>query len=144
MFGTERGIYRFDEINRRFIPDTTPGDNFTNTDRVVFLVAEDRNRNIWVHSKSRNYQAVPQPDGSYKIDPVPFLRLPSVQVNTIYPDKDTIWFGSVDNLIRFDSAYKKNYQRDFSTLIRRVTANGELKFNGHKSGNSPGTIGKYF
>jgi signal transduction histidine kinase/DNA-binding response OmpR family regulator len=133
MFATEKGIFRFDDVNKQFIPDTTLGDMFANVDKVAFRIVEDENKNIWVHSKSRNYQAVPQKDGTYKINQRSFLRLPRVQVNSIYPDGNTIWYGSNDNLIGFDTTIKKNYRQDFQALVRRVVGKEKtVIFDGDK------------
>jgi signal transduction histidine kinase/DNA-binding response OmpR family regulator len=132
MFATEKGIFRFHESKKRFIPDNTLGNTFTNENNPVFQVAEDRHKNIWVHSRSRNYQALPRQDGTYLIQSLPFLRLPRVQVNTIYPDGSTVWFGSNDNLIGFDTTSRKNYLRDFQALVRKVIVNGKSTvFNGN-------------
>jgi len=128
MFATERGIYRFDKKKNRFIPDQTIGEVFAGgrTDsRRVFHIVEDKNKNIWVHSQSRNYQFIPQSGGALTIYSRPFRRIPIIQVNTIYPDSDgkTIWFASFDGLIRYDTTVKKNYRQPFQTLIRRVLIN---------------------
>jgi hypothetical protein len=134
MFATDKGIFRFDEKNKKFLSDKTPGPEFAGgpNSKSVFRLVEDKNRNIWFHSKSMNYQAVPGPAGTYTIFPNPFRRIPMAQVNTIYPDPDgkTIWFGSNDGLIRYDTTVKKNYQQNFNVLIRKVIVNGNLIFDG--------------
>ena len=137
MFATDKGIYRFDEKNKIFIPDDTLGSEFANGSNNVFRLAEDKNKNIWIHSKKRNIQAIPQADGSYVLSKKPFLRIPPAQVNAIYPDPDgnTIWFAGNDGLIRYDTTIKKNYDYDFSTLIRKVVINGNLAFDGYKTEN---------
>ncbi|UCH96596.1 MAG: hypothetical protein JSV88_07030, partial [Candidatus Aminicenantes bacterium] len=103
MFASNDGIYRYDKANGRFLPDFTLGNEFTKANSFVFRIIEDKNKNIWVHSKSWNYRAVLQENNTYKINDIPFLRLPRVQMNAIYPDGNTVWFGSHDNLIGFDS-----------------------------------------
>jgi ligand-binding sensor domain-containing protein len=50
MFGTEKGIFRFDEDKKVFIPDKTLGDEFANGSTGVFRIVEDKNKNIWIHS----------------------------------------------------------------------------------------------
>ncbi|UCH95008.1 MAG: response regulator [Candidatus Aminicenantes bacterium] len=140
MFATDKGIFRFDEVNKRFIPDFTLGEEFadgSSCSRGVFRILEDKNKNVWVHSDSRNFQAILQPDGAsttFVINEKPFLRIPDVQVNTIYPDPDgrTTWFASNGGLIRFDTRVKKNYDYDFPTLIRKVLVNGNLVFAGYQ------------
>jgi signal transduction histidine kinase/DNA-binding response OmpR family regulator/ligand-binding sensor domain-containing protein len=127
MFATEKGIFRFDEKKNVFIPDQTIGDEFSGGPHAnrVFHIVEDKNKNIWIHSQSKNYQFIPEPGETFKIYSEPFCRIPVIQVNAIYPDPDgkSTWFASFDGLIRYDSTVKKNYQQPFQTLIRRVLIN---------------------
>jgi signal transduction histidine kinase/DNA-binding response OmpR family regulator len=151
MFTTDRGIFRFDETNKRFLPNSTLGKVFSDGSRGVFRIQEDNYKNIWLHSDSRNFQIIPQPDGSRKtfvINKKPFLRVPDVQVNAIYPDPegDVIWFASDEGLIRYEPHLEKNYHYDFSTIIRKILVNGDVIFAGCKSSGdskSPFTIIDY-
>jgi signal transduction histidine kinase/DNA-binding response OmpR family regulator len=145
MFATDRGILRFEEKDKKFIPDQTFGPEFADGSRPVFRIAEDKNKNIWFHSESRNYRAALTPGGSFRIDSKPFLRIPTTaQVNAIYPDPDgeTTWFASFEGLIRCDTRIKKNYSQNFKTLVRKVLVNGELIFDGYKNitGNASGEL----
>ncbi len=127
MFATEKGIYRFDEKKNIFIPDRTMGDEFAGGPHTnsVFYIVEDKNKNTWIHSQSRNYRFIPGPGEIFKDYSEPFRRMPVIQVNAIYPDPDgkTTWFASFDGLIRYDAAIKKNYRQPYRTLIRRVLIN---------------------
>jgi signal transduction histidine kinase/DNA-binding response OmpR family regulator len=140
LFGTGKGLFRFDENEKRFIPDETLEAKFAGgpDSKPVFRIIEDKNKSIWLISESRIHQAIPQSsvqDRTYIIKKKPFLRLPTAQVNTIYPDPDgkTIWFGSLDGLIHYDSTLKKNYKQNFQILIRKVLTNEKLIFGGFKS-----------
>ncbi|MCP4153488.1 MAG: response regulator [bacterium] len=142
MFCTDKGVFRFNEKTKNFIPDTTLGPEFTGGPGGgnVFRMAKDKNNNIWFHSMRRNFQAIPRLDGTYHVLKGPFLRLPAEQTNMIYTDPDgvTTWFANHGNLVRFDTRAKKNYRYDFSTLIRRVRVNGSLFFDGYeKEGTGP-------
>jgi signal transduction histidine kinase len=64
LFAASKGLYRFDGKTKSFIPDPVLGDQFAGGARPVFRIAEGKNKHIWFHSKSRNYQAIPQPDWS--------------------------------------------------------------------------------
>ncbi|MCP5101973.1 MAG: response regulator [bacterium] len=125
MFGSKDGLYCFDAETKRFRADLILGEAFTRDDSYIFLIVEDKNKNIWIHAKSRNYRAEPRGDGTYEIDDLAFLRLPQVQVNSIYPDGNTVWFGSNDNLTGFDTTYKKKYTQNFQALIRDVQVIGK-------------------
>jgi signal transduction histidine kinase/DNA-binding response OmpR family regulator len=136
MFATVKGIFRFNEKTGIFVPDTTLGKEFAGSSKGVFFILEDKNKNIWLHtSEFRNLQAIPQKEGTYVLNKIPFLRIPTVQVNFIYtdPDESIVWFASQDEgLIRFDTTVKKNYQQDFPTFIRKVLVNENLYFAGYK------------
>ena len=136
MFTTGKGIYRFDEKTGSFLPDDTLGDEFAGgpTGRSVFRIVEDMDKNIWLNSSGRNIQAIRLRDGLFSINKNPFLRMPPAQVNVIYPDGNTVWFGGQDGLIRFDKTVKKNYRQDFATLIREVSIAGKRVFAGYEAG----------
>ncbi len=134
MFATEKGIYRFDEKTGVFLPDASLGDALADGSRGVFRIVEDKNNHIWLHSEARNIEAIPRPDGIFFLKTKPFLRIPLVQVNAIYPDpvEDNVWFAGNDGLISFNTRVEKNYNQNFNTLIRRVVVNGNLLFDGFK------------
>ncbi len=141
IFATEKGLFRFDEQQQHFYPDHTLGKKFAGGEDScpVFLLKQDENKNLWFHSRLRNFQAVPRADGSYDIQAVPFLRIPPTQVNDIFIEKDTTWFAGNDGLICFDAAIKKNYCQDYPVLIRKVIINGRtLFFDTHTNITGPG------
>ncbi|MGD2090423.1 MAG: response regulator [Candidatus Aminicenantes bacterium] len=137
----EKGIFRFDEQNKVFVPDASLGQEFAGGEkgRGVFRIVEDKNKNIWLHSRGKNIQAIPQPDGTFVKNKKPFLRLPVRQVNSIYPDPggDIIWFAGTEGLIRYDLKINKKCDHDYPTLIRQVLVNGKLVFHGYKSEAKP-------
>jgi signal transduction histidine kinase/DNA-binding response OmpR family regulator len=135
MFATEKGLYRFDKKKNRFIPDPVFGKEFADGSRSVFRIAEDHHKNTWFHSRQENFQAVPQADGTYKINKKIFRRIIRTQVNAIYPDPagQFTWFATHKGLIRYDPSIKKNSDLAFQTLIRKVRTTKTLIFGGSKS-----------
>jgi len=119
-FATGKGLYRFNEQKQGFDPDYTLGEDFAGGGTDVFRMAEDIDKHIWFHSRGLNYHAEPRADGSYTIEHIPFLRIPIAQVNTIYPENDIVWFGSVDGLVCYDKRVKKNYRHPYRAFIRKV------------------------
>ncbi|MCP5047897.1 MAG: HAMP domain-containing histidine kinase, partial [bacterium] len=122
----------FDEKHQVFHPDTLLGDVFTNGSRNIFRLLEDDRHHLWFHSRRLNYHALPGPDGSFTIAARPFLRLPKSQVNTIYPDRDTIWFVSNDSLIRYNTRIQPAAPLDFPVLVRQLRVRDQAVFNGYK------------
>jgi signal transduction histidine kinase/DNA-binding response OmpR family regulator len=127
---TAKGIYRFNEKDNVFVPDSTLGDKFAGGSDGVFRIAEDRHNHIWFHSAGRNYQAIPSPGRPFDINPYPLRRLPVDQANVIYPDPggDISWFACNKSLIRYDTRIKKNYRLDLPIFIREVVVNGSPRF----------------
>jgi len=133
IFATEQGLFRFNESMQVFVPDYTLGKTFAGGGTSVFRMAADINKHIWFHSRGLNYHAEPRADGSYSITQTPFLRIPIAQVNTIYPEDDIVWFGSVKGLICYDKRVKKNYRHQFRAFIRKVQLSNSksLVFDGY-------------
>jgi signal transduction histidine kinase/DNA-binding response OmpR family regulator len=157
LFLTGKGLARFNEQENQFYPDNTLGYTFSlslgnifslSLTQPVFRLIEDKYRNIWFHSASRNYQAILKPDGTYDIIKRPFLRIPVAQVNCIYYDvvEDCAWFASINGLIRYDADTKKNSPTDFNALIRKVELiNGKIPvFNGYREDNHLDRIRREF
>jgi len=136
MFGTDKGLFRFDEKNKKFIPDKTLGAELSDGSRNVWRIVEDNKKNIWINSNNVNIKAILQPDGTYLLHRTPFLRIPRIQVNCIYPvpGGDITWFCSNDGLIRYDTTAENKYDFNFSTYIRKVVINGTLVFDGYEAG----------
>ncbi|MCP5047957.1 MAG: response regulator, partial [bacterium] len=126
IFAAGKTIYRFNEENRNFVPDFTFGKEYADGSRILFTLAEDQSKQIWFHSKFRNFRAMPRPDGSYDVQGEPLRRIPMAQVNAIYPDPNgaAVWFCGHDGLIRYDKGFKFNPHLDFAAIIREVEVKG--------------------
>jgi signal transduction histidine kinase/DNA-binding response OmpR family regulator len=136
VFATDKGLFRFEETQNRFVPDNRFGNRFADGSRDVFRIAGDRKGNVWLNSRLRNLQAAPLPDGGYRLNSTPFLRLPKGQANEIYPDPsgETIWISGNYGLTGYDTTTKKTYRQEFRCLIRKVelTNDKTLIFNGYE------------
>lgn len=132
MFMTDNGLFRFDEKQEIFVTDNTLGDKFANAKYPIFRLAQDGNNNIWFHSRSKNYLAVPEVGNALKY--THYLRpwLPTIQVNVVYPEPDgkTIWYAAVNGLFRFDTTFEKIYTSNYKTFVRKVVINNRLIFSG--------------
>jgi signal transduction histidine kinase/DNA-binding response OmpR family regulator len=121
-----KGIFRFNENEQTFSPDFTLGDGFAGGSKGVFRILEDKQGNIWFHSKSQSFKASQLPGSqSYSLPAInPLLRIPVAQVHVIYPDQAVTWFGSTDGLIGYRTSSKKETKTEFKALIREVIING--------------------
>jgi|GEM_PF-171606 len=145
VFATNSGLYRFDKTKNRFVSipirgkDSNGENDFSDGKHPIFRIAGDSTGNIWFHSESVSYKAVPQPGGSYRIDnasPVnkSLFRIPTSQVNFIYPETDAIWFCAYDSLVRYDTTYRFKEPVPFPTFIRRIERidDKETIYGGHR------------
>ncbi len=124
VFGTEKGLYRFDAGSGKFTADSTFGVEFTDSSAAIEAIVEDASGNVWISGTSRSNVAhmLRQPDGSFKVESSPFLRLPDFKVFGIYPDERGLaWFAGPDGLIRYDGNVRKDYGSEFGALIRSMS-----------------------
>lgn len=56
----------------------------------------------------------------------PFLKVEMGKINTIFQDKDNIWFGADDGLILYNSKVVKDYNQEYHCLIRKVLCNNDF------------------
>ncbi len=153
LFVTEKGLFGFEDKAHRFAPDTTFGAAYADTTRSTGEAAIDRHGNFWLQSGSGTTQqigeAIRQSDGAYVWRYTPFARLSDFIVYDFFlededeaPGAEIAWFGGPDGLVRYDGAAQKNYEVDFTALVRRITTvNGDsIIFGGAGSGISSARI----
>jgi signal transduction histidine kinase/DNA-binding response OmpR family regulator/ligand-binding sensor domain-containing protein len=135
VFATEKGLYRFDESNKMFIPDDTFGREFANGSRGVFHITEDKNKSVWINSGSQNYQAILEQEQTFVLYKIPFPTSRRDHLNSIYPDPhgNIAWFACDDGLIQYDTTVKKNSHQNFHVLIRKVLFSGKLVYGGNNN-----------
>jgi PAS domain S-box-containing protein len=126
LFATQRGLRRFDPAQQLFVPDAALGETFADTSCWIFRIHEDENKNVWIIAgtghETLNGKAVPQADGQYVWQAIPFSRLNDIgDTFIIYPEKDgVVWFGGSEGIARYTPDIPKDYAVDYPTLIRRV------------------------
>ena len=137
LFTSPKGVSRYDEKKDTFIPDFILGDDYAyrgenGEGKPVFRIAEDLNHTVWFHSGSKNYRAVLSYDNKPVIDCRPFLRIPVMQVNGIFPDPDgkNIWFAGTEGLIRYDTEIDLKWKKEFSAVIKKVIVNDTISAYG--------------
>jgi serine phosphatase RsbU (regulator of sigma subunit)/ligand-binding sensor domain-containing protein len=126
LFSTLQGLYRWDENNKRFLPDTLLGKHFADASRGIYKMAIDPNQNIWVADIQNQKNAIGagflQPNLQYVWYDVPLRILPTFSEPVIYPAPNSIvWIGGSEGLFRYNNQIEINYQQTYHTLIRKVT-----------------------
>ncbi len=144
-FGTHKGIYRLDETQQRFLPDTALIKGFPADQAPIFQAAQDANGNIcFLYGEKSDFgMALLQKDGSYTWEGKPMLRVAGAKSESAYSDpfrEELTWLGGNNRLIQYDASVAKNYDLEFSTQIRQVVANGDSLIFGGAVGGAVGSV----
>ena len=134
-FGTNLGIFIFDEVTQQLVPTVRFGERFADKGYGARHLTEDLEGNIWLYDGKRAGVLRPQPDGTWQWDDLPLRRMEDQEVWTLYPDPDSlIWIGTTTQLYCYNPKVEKDYTLPFYTLIDRVTVNDtQTVFYGHYS-----------
>ncbi|MCS7003725.1 MAG: SpoIIE family protein phosphatase [Cytophagales bacterium] len=136
LFGTPKGLFRYDAATDRFVPEPKFGEKFADGSLDVYSFAPKTGGEIWIagfDSKESPIELLREIAGGkeYVANSTSFKRLPAMQVEVIYHDVDNqTWIGGSEGLFRFNGNYKKEYNQKFPCLIRKIEVNGEPYFNG--------------
>ncbi|MCP4155151.1 MAG: response regulator [bacterium] len=134
VFASPKGLFQFHKQRDAFISDPVLGPAFAYGPdaKPVFRLIRDADNHIWFHSESVNYRAFPGPGGLPVIENGPFRRIPTFQMNAIFPDAecDCVWFAGIEGLTRFDKKRFVNWDTKFPALIRHVSVNETSALSG--------------
>ncbi len=123
----DSSLYKFDEKQKRFYPDTTFGHFANGGGASEFDMVEDYAGRVWLRFGKETILATPQPNGKYRIDKTSLLPVADRSFSVIYPEPNGIvWLCTTDGLVRFDENRGKNYDLPFKTLLRHVTAGKDV------------------
>ncbi len=146
LFTTHKGLFKFDKISQKFIPETRFGEKFEGgRDEFVYAFYFDENENAWIHSfrKREGFLAVKDSLGKYHKDEEILKGFVKTQAYEILsePEKKVVWYGGSDGLTRLDySNYKKEKRKDFNAVISKVIgSNDSLLVGGHQFNKSKKT-----
>lgn len=138
IFGTSKGLYRFNEAENLFQPDTSFGTEFSNGNRSIHRISVDHEGYLWLvtyNNTSEEYETgyfIPSYNGTYTWVNEPFLSFSKGVIHSLFHDPDGVsWLGGPNGLFRYDRKIKKDYRLDYSSLIRKVSVKGDsLIFGG--------------
>lgn len=131
-FGTDNGVYRFDEGKNHFYPDPKYTIESETGKSGIHRLAMDKKGQLWVsvfYDEGKSYDIMYHRNNNwYK---TPFLRYNSEIVQSIFHESDGItWLGSAAGLIRYDQEFQKIYDSPYSVSIRKVIASNRPIFEG--------------
>jgi serine phosphatase RsbU (regulator of sigma subunit)/ligand-binding sensor domain-containing protein len=123
-FASSQGLFQY--LNKRFIPDSSLGSQFTGGRTGVFRIDEDQKGNIWmVTILKKGGQEICFRNRSEKSRSswirTPFMGISKSNTLSVFHDPDGIaWLGGFDGLFRFDGNIEKNYDQKYFSLVRKV------------------------
>ncbi|MBD8526382.1 ligand-binding sensor domain-containing diguanylate cyclase [Pseudomarimonas arenosa] len=131
IFGTKRGIYRFDSDTARFHPDSALSDLFAGQSPEVSNILAAPDGRLWmtVNFEGLGYVggvAEPSPDGVYRWNTALLKGAEGVGSETpnsiLLDDDGVVWLGGAEGLYRFDPTAPTPPAPDYTALLRRVVA----------------------
>jgi signal transduction histidine kinase len=134
-FATTKGVYRFDESQNKFYPETEYGKELADGSQGVFCIEEGAGGTVWFHTFDdkgsnkirRTMAALPLPDGSYKLWDAPFRALGDYyRVSSLRSDPSgVLWICGPEGLLRIDPRIKREITPQFLTLLRRIVSGAD-------------------
>lgn len=131
VFATAKGLKRFDEQQKRFVPDSSLGSQFSDGSRDVIDVWDDAKGNVWVTGESYHGTLLRQGNG-YKWYAMPLLRSGIQEIYAMSTDPDgTAWvIGADTTLYRYERAIAADPDNDLKVLTRRIQVSGKEDWYG--------------
>ncbi len=148
IWGTEKGLCKYNSQNNRFEPFCELGEQFCNGSRSIFSMIEMADGKIWISPRENKKNDIgyllPTGKGTYEWMYVPFRRIPEMYLECSYAEPSGIvWFGGSEGLYRYDiNKDIKNYKQSFCCLIRKVTAGLDSLLYGGNASLSQSTLEK--
>lgn len=123
LFGTTKGVYKFDSTLNKMIPDSFFQKYLGMENHIRLLKSGDKN-NIWYVSGENTGKINQNENGSFDIEELPFRRLRYLYIPGFENIQTTVngdvFFGTQDGLIHYSSAMKKTYQSKYKSIISEV------------------------
>lgn len=125
VFATTKGLKRYDEALKRFVPEPSLGTQFSDGSRDVFNIFDDPAGNVWVTGVGYHGVLLRQAAG-YRWLPVPLLRSGISEIYGMSADADgTVWAAGADFVLyRWERANSGDPDRGFGVMTRRVQVVG--------------------
>ncbi|MGH9718929.1 MAG: ATP-binding protein, partial [Bryobacteraceae bacterium] len=121
VFGTRKGLFRFDETARRFVPEPFFGARFADGSREIHALAEDARGNLWIATSEENVR-LRRAGSGYETDFGPLGLTAGSLAENIHIDRDgaAVWVGTLEGVIRYDPSAPSPPTAGFRTILRGV------------------------
>jgi serine phosphatase RsbU (regulator of sigma subunit)/ligand-binding sensor domain-containing protein len=144
LISSEKGLHRAirqqdGSKQYRFEPDNTFTLSGNNKNTGINSIYFDQNQGVWAYTSQGFGQFIKDKEGIYHFNNTPFKKVKGFIMDFCRDETGNIWLApdSGEGLICFDSRITKNYQQDYSVLIRKITVKniGEI-FPGNEMTNT--------
>lgn len=137
LFAAENGLFYITKLNT-MKPFSQVLNRILSNRGVITVFKEDNRGCLWIQATQKlNGEKIllcveTKPDGHKVFRSIPFKPIPKAEIWNFYPEHDgTIWFCNDEGLFRFVGSADYSYQKEFNTLLRRVTLeNDSVIFGG--------------
>ncbi len=128
LFGTTRGVYRFDHENDYFLPvnfaNQTVDVPHDSTSYTILTVDDDQN--LWFNKGKKLALARYAGNNLYELEYRTFLPAPDASIYTIYPEAGgVVYFGGTKGVFRYQPTVAVDHSPFFRSHIRRVQVNND-------------------
>ena len=146
VFGTENGVYKYDENRDRFFPDEELN-ALLKRNAPLYPFVEDDFGTIWFQEGLEKGAIARQKDGGLRLEKTALNRIQKAKIEVaIYPlDKQNVLFGVADGYIHYNPEIRKNFDSSFCALIRKVECTKDdspLFLGAEKGGSGAGSVGR--
>lgn len=126
--GSAEGIFLFDAIEQRFVPDPRFADMFQQGSRQMTLVEQDAEGVLWMYVQDirdgvrETGRAVRGKNDHWRWQPSPLQPLAGLNMLAIRPEPDgVVWFSAEQGLFRYAPSARRAEEGGFATLLRAIS-----------------------
>jgi len=128
VFATSKGLKRFDEALKSFVPDASLGAEFSDGSRDVFNIFDGAAGDVWVTGEAGDgyHGVIRRQKAGQKWFPMPLLHSGISEIYWMSTDPDgTVWAAGADQVLyRWEPAIAGDPDRDFRVITRRAQVIG--------------------
>jgi len=128
VFATVKGLKRFNDAVKKFVPDPSLGAPFSDGSRDVNNIFDGVAGDVWVTGEAGDgyHGILHRRAAGYQWFPMPLLRSGISEIYWMSPDADgTVWAAGADFVLhRWEPAIAGDPDRDFRVMTRRVQVIG--------------------
>ena len=128
LFSTSEGLYRFDKQNSAYCLDTFLGLDFLNKIKFAYPIVEDNKMNLFINLvdkltlQNKTFRIKRSENEPLKAFPLAINRLNDFIITQIKADSNgTIWFGGINELIKYKPELDFNYNDSLSLFFKKIT-----------------------